>query len=233
MIFPIGDEQVQGGSKPTFSYLFIALNVLVFFYEASLNSDALQQFIMEFGSIPEETMRGEDYFTLFTSMFLHGGWMHLIGNMLFLWVFADNIEQIIGNLNFLIFYIAGGLAAHAAHIYFNIDSTIPTVGASGAISAVLGAYLVMFPRSKIKILVLFLFRSFHVPALLFLGFWIVQQLISGFAAIGPETAEASGVAWWAHIGGFAFGVLAGFYYRNIERDQLSRFGERYQFFPKS
>ena len=148
--------------------------------------------------------------------------------MLFLWVFADNIEQVIGNINFLIFYIVGGLAAHAAHIFFNIDSEIPTVGASGAISAVLGAYLVMFPSSKIKILVLVMFSSFRVPALLFLGFWIGQQLISGVAAIGPETADGSGVAWWAHIGGFAFGVLAGFYYRKIERARLAEFTGRYQ-----
>jgi len=223
MIFPIGDDQVRGGSKPIFSYLFIAINVLVFFYEASLTPDALNQFILSFGSIPAETMNGEDYHTLLTSMFLHGSWMHLIGNMLFLYVFADNIEQIIGNTNFLVFYLVGGLAAHAGHIFFNVDSTIPTVGASGAISAVLGAYLIMFPASKIKILVVFLFRSFKVPALLFLGFWIVQQLFSGFAAIGPETAESSGVAWWAHIGGFAFGIIAGFYYRNLQREELERF----------
>lgn len=223
MIFPVGDDQVRGGSKPVFSYLFIGINVLVFLYEASLSPDALNEFIMSFGSIPLETMNGEDFHTLITSMFLHGSWMHLIGNMLFLYVFADNIEQIIGNLNFLIFYIAGGLAAHAGHIFFNLESTIPTVGASGAISAVLGAYLIMFPTSKIKILVVFLFRSFKIPALLFLGFWIVQQLFSGFAAIGPETAESGGVAWWAHIGGFAFGVVAGLYYRSIQREELEQF----------
>lgn len=226
MIFPIGDDQVKGGSKPIFSYLFIGINVLIFLYEASLSPNGLNQFILDFGSIPLETMNGEDFYTLFSSMFLHGGWMHLIGNMLFLWVFADNIEQIIGNLNFLTFYIAGGLAAHAAHIFFNIDSTIPTVGASGAISAVMGAYLVMFPTSKIKILVVFLFRSFHIPALLFLGFWIVQQLVSGVGAIS-QTADSSGVAWWAHIGGFIFGILAGLYYRNIERDGIERFKQRY------
>lgn len=227
MIFPIGDDQVKGGAKPIFSYLFIVINVLIFLFEATLSPSDLDQFILTYGSIPQETMNGEDTFTLFTSMFLHGGWMHLIGNMLFLWVFADNIEQIIGNLNFVVFYIAGGLAAHAAHIVFNIDSTIPTVGASGAIAAVLGAYLIMFPTSKIKLLVIFLFRSFQIPALLFLGFWIVQQLISGVAAIGPATSETAGVAWWAHIGGFAFGVIAGFYYRNIQREELERFKQRW------
>lgn len=227
MIFPVGDDQVRGGSKPIFSYLFIGLNILVYLYEfylltSSVDGAHLNQFILEYGSIPKETMNGEDYFTLFTSMFLHGGWMHLIGNMLFLWVFADNIEQIIGNANFVIFYIVGGLAAHAAHIFFNVDSVVPTVGASGAISAVLGAYLVMFPGSKIKIFVVYIFSSFKVPALLFLGFWIAQQLFSGFASIA-ETADTGGVAWWAHIGGFVFGLIAGFYYRNIEKDQLMQY----------
>lgn len=227
MIFPVGDDQVRGGSKPIFSYLFIGLNILVYLYEfylltSSVNGEHLNQFILEYGSIPKETMNGEDYFTLFTSMFLHGGWMHLIGNMLFLWVFADNIEQIIGNANFVIFYIVGGLAAHAAHIFFNMESVVPTVGASGAISAVLGAYLVMFPRSQIKIFVVYIFSSFKVPALLFLGFWIAQQLFSGFASIA-ETADTGGVAWWAHIGGFVFGLIAGLYYRNIEKDQLMQY----------
>ena len=220
MVFPIGDDQVRGGAFPIFSYAFIAINVLIFLYQSTLVGDELHNFIMEYGSIPAETTNGEDYFTLFTSMFLHGGWMHLIGNMLFLWVFADNIEQIIGNVHFVLFYFVGGLAAHAAHIYFNWDSSIPTVGASGAISAVLGAYLVMFPASKIKILVLIFFRSFRIPALLFLGFWIAQQLFSGFASLGPATAETAGVAWWAHIGGFAFGVLAGFIYKALMKDRI-------------
>lgn len=222
MIFPIGDEQVKGGSYPIFSYAFIAFNVLVFLFEISLSDAELQRFIFTFGSIPVETMNGEDYYTLFTSMFLHGGWMHLIGNMMFLWVFSDNIEQIIGNFHFLVFYLLGGLAAHAAHIFFNVNSTVPTVGASGAISAILGAYLMMFPGSKIKILVLFLFSSFRIPALLFLGIWIVQQLVSGVAAIGPTTTESEGVAWWAHIGGFAFGVIAGWYYRSAYKDRIDR-----------
>lgn len=215
MIFPIGDDQVKGGHFPLFSYAFILMNVVIFFYQASLPPDYLQNFIFEYGSIPQETMRGQDLFTLFTSMFLHGGWMHLIGNMLFLWVFADNIEATIGNFRFFIFYILGGLAAHAAHIYFNPGSPIPTVGASGAISAVMGAYLVMFPTSRIKML--FLFFTFRINAFIFLGFWIWQQWMSGTAALQVQTAESAGVAWWAHIGGFVFGVLAGFYYRPMVR----------------
>ncbi len=223
MVFPIGDDQVRGGAFPMFSYAFIAINVLVFLFQATLVGEDLEKFIFEYGSIPKETMQRQDLFTLFTSMFLHGGWMHLIGNMLFLWVFADNIEQIIGNVQFVLFYFLGGLGAHAAHIFFNMESSIPTVGASGAISAVLGAYLVMFPSSKIKILVLMFFRSFRISALLFLGFWIVQQLISGFASLGPATAETAGVAWWAHIGGFAFGVLAGFFYKTTMKDRIDKY----------
>jgi len=235
MIFPIGDDQVTGGAKPIFSYLFIGINVLVFLLQFSTPGNL----VCEYAAIPNNLVNGQDYFTLFTSMFMHGGWMHLIGNMLFLWVFADNIEATVGNLSFVVFYLLGGLAASAAHIYFNVGGemlnccnvcsttdpcsttgnvqacmgSIPSLGASGAISAVLGAYLVMFPKSKIKVLVVYFFRSFTVPALLFLGFWIVQQLISGFASLGPETAATSGVAWWAHIGGFVFGLVAGFFAR--------------------
>ena len=211
MFFPIGDDQVKGGHFPIFSYAFIAINVLVFFYQSSLTGDAVQQFVYEYGSIPRETMAGQDLYTLFTSMFLHGDWMHLLGNMLFLWIFADNIEATIGNLRFLVFYLLGGLAAHAGHIYFNMDSVIPTVGASGAISAVMGAYLIMFPTSKIKMLALvFMVR---VPAFLFLIFWIFQQVTLGRQSLATATAETTGVAWWAHIIGFAFGLVLGFYYR--------------------
>ncbi len=214
MIFPIGDENVRGGYYPYLSYAFIAVNVLVFLYQFSLPTQEATAFVNTYGSIPVEIIQGQDYFTLITSMFLHGGWMHLIGNMLFLWVFADNIEATLGNFRFFLFYFSGGIAASAAHIFFNMNSAIPCVGASGAISAVLGAYLVMFPKSKVKILVVYFFRTFHLAAIWFLGLWIGQQLISGIAAIVPSTAgSGAGVAWWAHIGGFVFGVLAGLLYK--------------------
>ncbi len=214
MVFPIGDDQVRGGASPIFSYAFLALNVLVFLFQVTLPAANLQGFIVEYGSIPQEISSGEDYYTLLTSMFLHGGWMHLIGNMTFLWVFADNIEAVVGNVKFLIFYILGGIAASYGHIFFNPASTVPCVGASGAISAVLGAYLVMFPSSRIKVLVVYFFRSFMVPAILFLGFWIVQQLISGVGSLGSEAAgSGGGVAWFAHIGGFVFGLAAGLFFK--------------------
>ena len=182
------------------------------------------------GSIPNNIVQGNDYITLLTSTFMHGGWMHLIGNMVFLWVFGDNIEATVGNLPFAGFYLLGALAASGLHIFLsnsggidlsnccNICSgcpeganicpgSIPSVGASGSISAVLGAYLVMFPKSKVKTLIFYFFTE--VPAFLFLGFWIGQQLVSGLGILGPASAQTSGVAWWAHIGGFVFGLLFG------------------------
>lgn len=213
MIFPIGDEQIQGGYKPIFSYSFIGLNIALFFYELFINyTGQLDIFIENYGAIPIEIKSGQDLHTLFTNMFLHGGWMHLIGNMLFLWIFADNIEATIGNFRFLLFYIAGGIIASLVHVAFNLDSVVPSIGASGAISAVLGAYLVMFPKSRVKILVIYIFSSFYVSAFIFLGFWIVFQLFNGFSSIG-QNINSGGVAYWAHIGGFAFGMLYGFWAR--------------------
>ena len=139
--------------------------------------------------------------------------MHLIGNMLFLWVFGDNIESTVGNTTFLLFYLLGGLAAVAAHTYFDMDSAVPMVGASGAISAVMGAYLVMFPTSKIKMLVFFFIT--YIPAFIFLFFWIFQQMSSGMASFDTIESEMDNVAYWAHIGGFAFGLAAGALFRTM------------------
>lgn len=191
------------------AYILIAINVLVFLYEIQLTQGQLNQFFMEFGVVPQELFSGEDRYTLLTNMFLHGGWMHLIGNMMFLWVFGDNIEAIIGQLPFLAFYLIGGVIASLVHAGVEMSSMIPAVGASGAIAAVMGAYLVMFPKSQIKMIFLVMFRSFKIPALLFLGFWIVQQLISGFTSLSA-LGEQAGVAWWAHIGGFVFGAVVGY-----------------------
>lgn len=206
MLIPIGDDQVKGGHFPLFSYGFIVLNIVVFYMQTQAPGG-----LQEYAAVPAQIMQGQNLPTLITSMFLHGDLMHLLGNMLFLWVFGDNIEATIGNFRFLIFYLLGGLIAHAAHIYFNVDSQMPTVGASGAISAVMGAYLVMFPSSRVKML--FFIFPFRVPAILFLGFWIWMQSSNGLASLELVDQNTGGVAWWAHIGGFAFGVLAGLYYR--------------------
>ncbi len=212
MIFPIGDDQVKGGYFPLFSYGFILLNIGIFIYQSMIPGEYVEALWGQFGSVPVEIINGRNLHTLFTSMFLHGDFMHLLGNMLFLWVFADNIEATVGNFRFLIFYALGGLIAVAGHIYFNMESTVPMVGASGAISAVMGAYLVMFPHSRIKLL--FIIFPFRVSAWIFLVLWIWQQWISGTSSLADGGA-GGGVAWWAHIGGFAFGLLMGFYYRSI------------------
>ncbi|MBK7095471.1 MAG: rhomboid family intramembrane serine protease [Saprospiraceae bacterium] len=209
MIFPIGDDQIKGGYKPIFSYSFIAINVLLYLFEVSLiSSGQLSYFIEEYGAIPVEISSGKDLYTLFTNIFLHGGWMHLIGNMLFLWIFADNIEATIGNIRFLLFYLGSGMFASLIHVLFNLESSIPSIGASGAISAVLGSYLVMFPRSRVRILVIYFFSSFNLSAYIFLGLWIVFQVISGISAMN-QSPDSGGVAYWAHIGGFGFGIVYG------------------------
>ncbi len=213
MFFPIGDVNVERGHPPILTYLFIIVNIAVFLFEASLGPQQQTVFVTNYGSIPAEIMVGKDLYSLITSIFLHGGWMHLIGNMLFLWVFADNIEATIGHLKFFMFYILGGIIASYGQAILSPTSQVPCVGASGAISACLGAYIVMFPKSQIKVLFLLFFRSFYVSAIYFLGIWIIQQVISGYGSLASNTAGEGGVAYFAHIGGFLFGVVAGFYFK--------------------
>lgn len=220
MFFPIGDDQIKGGAYPFFSYAFIIINVGVFLYQVSLDQSQVMGFLETYSTIPAYIRDGHHWGTLISAMFLHGGWMHLIGNMLFLWVFADNIEATIGNMPFLIFYLLGGIAAGLAHVFFNINSDIPSLGASGAISAVLGAYLIMFPTSKIKVFV-FLFiilRRITMSALAFLGIWIVLQVFSTWQSMGTPV-EGGGTAWFAHLGGLVFGLFIGFFLK----DKASRF----------
>lgn len=243
MIFPIGDTQIQGGHRPLFAYTFIAMNIMIFIIQMITPGNL----VCEYATIPQDILQGKNFQTLLTSMFLHGGWMHIIGNMLFLWVFADNIEAVVGSFKFLVFYILGGVFASFAHIYFDggVSDTmgccvpcgsvecsteskicsgyIPSLGASGAISAVMGAYLVMFPKSKIKVLLLILFTSFHLNAWIFLLFWFGQQLFAGIGStINVQSAASEGVAWWAHIGGFVFGIAAGYFFKKdmIEENTL-------------
>ncbi len=237
MIFPIGDTQVKGGFKPIISYSFLTINILIFGIQMLIPGNL----VCEYSAIPQVIINGNNLHTLITSIFLHGGAMHLIGNMLFLWIFADNIEATIGSFKFLLFYLLGGIVATLAHIYLDggtadisnccipctntgpncigegvvlCSGYIPSLGASGAISAVMGAYLVMFPKSQIKILVIFLFRNFYISAWVFLAFWFGQQLFSGFSNLSSITGiSESGVAWWAHIGGFLVGLIGGLLFK--------------------
>jgi membrane associated rhomboid family serine protease len=212
-MFPIGDENEENGVAVV-SIAFIVLNVLAFLFEINRPSEAaLQSFITAWGVVPREYTAGVDlpptipyplWTTLVTSMFLHGGWGHLGGNMLFLWIFGDNLEHRIGHLRFTLFYLACGIAAGLAHIVFNSTSGIPTVGASGAISGVLGGYLLMFPRNRVYVLTYGGVAT--VPALFMLGLWILMQFINGVGEIA-RTPETGGVAYIAHIGGFVAGMI--------------------------
>lgn len=210
MFFPIWDDQVHNWYTPFFSWLFLCINIAVFLFQATLNPESFNAFVYTYGSIPVEIMAWQDMFTLLTNMFLHWWWMHLIWNMAYLYVFWDNIEASIGNTKFLIFYLLWWLAASAGHIFFNIWSSIPAVWASWAIAAVLWAYLVMFPWSKVKMLYVYGMRTMFVPASYFLLIWIGMQV---FSWVWAEMSAWSG--WWtarrAHIWWFAFGWIAWFW----------------------
>jgi membrane associated rhomboid family serine protease len=214
-MIPVGDTEVKGSGPGILTIALIVINVIVFLFEAMMSTPELESFIRSYGVIPAEIMQGNQLGTLLTHMFLHGGWMHLIGNMLFLWVFGDNIEAVMGKVMYLAFYIAGGLAAAALQILIDPASTIPSVGASGAIAAIMGAYVVMFPQSRVKLMVMSRagMGMTRVTALVFLGIWFVTQLFNGIATLGVETAQTGGVAFWAHIGGFVFGLLFGFLFK--------------------
>jgi membrane associated rhomboid family serine protease len=213
-MLPIGDEGVHGPA-PVVTFSLIALNVLAFLLELAQPSDAaLQSFIQAWGVVPREYSMARDlpptiplpfWSTLMTSMFLHGGWMHLGGNMLYLWIFGDNLEKVMGAARFLLFYLACGLAASFAHIAFGSGSTIPAVGASGAISGVLGGYLLLFPRNRVRVLTRGGIMS--VPAIVVLGFWIFIQLINGIGSVATTSETGGGVAYLAHIGGFVAGLV--------------------------
>ena len=236
-MFPIGDENERGHGPAVVTLAFIALNVLVFIFLQGGGGPEGDEFTYGYSAVPFEITNGVDltepqpievegqqvavpqepgpspiWLTLFSSIFMHGGWLHLGGNMLFLWIFGDNVEHRIGHVLYLVFYLAVGVVASVAQILTNTDSIIPTLGASGAISGVLGAYLVMFPTNRVTV---FLFRFLMpVPAIVAIGIWAVFQFISGLG-VAAATSETGGVAYMAHIGGFVAGVVAGFFFRAI------------------
>lgn len=205
-MFPLRDHN-PSGCTPYVVYCLIAVNVLVhmFFYGAHATPQALMQFYQTYGIIPAEISRGEGTATLFTSVFLHGGLMHLGGNMLFLWIFGDNLEDEMGPLPFLAFYLACGIGAGLIHVWAAPDSQVPTIGASGAIAGVLGGYLLLYPKARVDVLLIFIvfFRVITVPASLMLGLWLALQIFGGMGANPDE----GGVAYWAHAGGFGVGLV--------------------------
>jgi membrane associated rhomboid family serine protease len=196
--------------------LIIIANVLAFFYELSLGP-YLERFMLHYGVVPAAVFswtRSDVPLTavlvpFFTSMFLHGGWLHLIGNMWYLWIFGDNVEDRLGHFTYLIFYLLCGLGAGVVHTVLNYQTSVPSIGASGAIAGVLGAYLVSYPHARVLTLIpIFVFMQvIEIPALIVLGLWFLMQFFYGAASLGAATANTGGVAWWAHVGGFVIGML--------------------------
>jgi membrane associated rhomboid family serine protease len=221
-LIPIRDD-VPSRKYPIVTASIVAANVLVFIYELLLGEN-LKGFFQQYAVIParyfseayvgldgavHRVTNEERILPLFTSTFMHGGWLHLIGNMIYLWIFGDNVEDRMGRVRYLAFYVLCGLSASLTHIWMNPQSNVPSLGASGAIAGVLGAYLLLYPHARVVVLVpiLFFIDIIEVPAIFFLGFWFLQQLLYGMLSLGAESAQTSGVAWWAHIGGFAGGAL--------------------------
>ncbi|MBD2461206.1 rhomboid family intramembrane serine protease [Oscillatoria sp. FACHB-1407] len=207
---------------PYVTYALIAINVIVFIYELMLQQPGeLEQFFRVWAVVPRELTasfegRGNplEWTTLFSSQFLHAGFLHVAGNMLFLWIFGNNVEDRLGHVKYLIFYLACGALAALAQWFFSSGSDIPSLGASGAIAGVMGAYILRFPQARILTLIPLgiLLTTFRIPAIFFLGFWFVQQAFYGIVSLGPATnvgMESGGVAYWAHAGGFVFGAILG------------------------
>jgi len=203
-MFPLRDTQ-PSYSRPLITVLIIILNVVVFLHEFSLDDYSRNYFIMHYGLVPARF----HFSAVLTSMFLHGGWMHIIGNMWFLWIFGDNVEDAFGHFKYLVFYFLCGIAAAMTQVAFNAGSRLPMVGASGAIAGVMGAYLIKFPRSRIVTLVFIFifFTTIEVPASLMLAYWFIIQFFSGVGTIGYSHVSQGGTAFFAHIGGFISGMI--------------------------
>jgi membrane associated rhomboid family serine protease len=214
-MLPIGDENAGRRIFPLVTYTLILINVIVFLIELASGDD----FIIRWSFVPARFLAnpGGDFITIFSSMFMHAGWLHILGNMLYLFIFGDNVEDAFGHLPFLIFYIICGIAATFAQLAFSTGSNIPNLGASGAIAGVLGAYLVMFPRSRVTVLMGYIVVP--LPALIVIGFWFVLQFFSGLAAVTtvPTGAEEGGVAYMAHVGGFIAGLVLALIFRPRSR----------------
>ncbi|MDZ8055351.1 MAG: rhomboid family intramembrane serine protease [Aulosira sp. ZfuVER01] len=224
-MFPLYDENPTR-INPYVTYGLIGMNILVFFHEVSLRGPQIEQFFQLYALVPREltsNFAGE-WTTLITSQFLHGGWWHLISNMVFLWIFGNNIEERLGHLKYLIFYLACGALAALCQWFVGMNSAIPSLGASGAIAGVLGAYIIRFPQARVMTLVFlgFFVTTIRVPAMILIGLFVIQNLLSGFASLQTAanmSVETGGVAYWAHIGGFVFGLILAPLFGLFRRDE--------------
>jgi membrane associated rhomboid family serine protease len=215
-MLPIGDDDSARRTLPVVTYVLIALNVLFFFVELAGGDP----FIEKWAFVPSRFLANPvaDFLTIFTSMFMHAGWVHLGGNMLYLWIFGDNVEDRFGHIKFIIFYLLCGLAATFAQLAFSMGSSVPNLGASGAIAGVLGAYIFLFPQAKVRVLLGQ--QVSQVSALIVIGLWIVLQFFSSIASI-TAAADTGGVAYMAHVGGFIAGIVLTFLFRGSSRPRLS------------
>src|SRR5712671_1118701 len=227
-MFPLRDDQPRY-STPYITYFLIGLNLLIFLFEAALEPASLKNLVYQFGVVPEHLtafLAGSPKYPLvavvlpfFTSMFLHGGWPHVIGNMWFLYIFGDNVEDYLGHFKYLVFYLVTGVLAMSTHVIVNLHSAAPALGASGAIAGVLGAYFVLYPRARV--LTWFFVFVVWLPAWIILGYWFVLNFLSGTAtALMVQNQNMGGVAFWAHVGGFISGALL-----------VKMFGERESRYP--
>ena len=212
-MFPVSDV-IPSRTTPLVTIGLIVVNALVFFYQLLLTPVGLEQFVASYAVVPAWFW----WPSVFTSQFLHGGWMHILWNMIYLWIFGDNVEDRLGHARFLVFYLGAGAAAAMLQILFNPSSAVPMLGASGAIAAVMGAYFVLYPQSRVltAIFLVFFFDLVEIPALFFLGLWFLLQLVSGIGSLGVANA-GGGTAFWAHIGGFVVGVGVGAVLRSRDR----------------
>ena len=226
-MLPLRDN-VPSRTFPAVTLGLILLNALVFLQELALGP-RLETLLLNWGIVPVRYTEAAQFFSLsekvvpiFASMFLHGGWLHLIGNMWVLWIFGDNVEDQLGHARYLGFYLVSGLAAALLHIFTNLHSTVPTIGASGAIAGVMGAYFRFFPRARVDTLIppFFLGPFFELPAVLFLGFWFLLQFYNGALSLAGRGQGFGGVAWWAHVGGFIFGAILASVVRRRQRNQV-------------
>jgi membrane associated rhomboid family serine protease len=216
-MIPLRDV-IPSRTVPFFNIAFIILNTVAFLFEVSMSEPTLETFMYAYGVVPARFA----WLPVLTSMFLHGGWLHFLGNMLYLWIFGDNVEDRLGHARYVLFYLSCGVAAALAHVYMNPASTIPTIGASGAIAGVMGAYFVLYPHSRVLALVplFIIWEIIEVPAIIFLGIWFLMQFFSGVGSIASDaTVQTGGVAFWAHVAGFVAGVVSVFLLRKPARRQ--------------
>jgi rhomboid family protein len=213
-MFPISDV-IPSRTVPFVTVGLIIANALVFLYMITLPDAMLERFVATYAVVPA-------WFsvpTLFTSQFLHAGWMHIIGNMLYLWIFGDNVEDRLGHFRYVLFYLGAGALAAILQVLFNPFSAVPMLGASGAIAGVMGAYFVLYPQSRVltAVFIIIFFDVIEIPAVFFLGIWFLMQLLSGVGSLGITNAASGGTAFWAHVGGFVAGVIVGLVLRARDR----------------